>query len=353
LCDHSVSYFVRPILEHRDRAAVEYLVYATGQRVDGVTQRMRELADGWRDVPRSSDAQFIEQVRGDGIDVVIELSGQTYGNRLMALRLRGAPIQMTYIGYPNTTGVSAIDYRIVDSLTDPGADERATERLIRLDPCFLCYWPGDDSAPVSSISPPPCLRNGYITFGSFNSVRKFSPSTLGLWARLVRETAGSRLIIKSGTGLSGRGREHLYRQLEILGVERGRVDVLDRVGSRAAHLEVYGQVDIALDTYPYNGTTTTCEALYQGVPVVSLVGELHASRVGLTILSCVGLGELAASSGEEFVGAAKALSADLDRLSSLRTGLRERMQGSALCDGRAYCRRFEAALRAAWRKFCS
>jgi predicted O-linked N-acetylglucosamine transferase (SPINDLY family) len=144
----------------------------------------------------------------------------------------------------------------------------------------------------------------------------------------------------------------LYGQLEGLGVERSRVDVLDRVGTRAAHLDLYGRVDIALDTYPYNGTTTTCEALQQGVPVVSLVGELHASRVGLTILSCVGLEELAVSSGEEFVGAAKSLAADRDRLSSLRAGLRERMRGSLLCDGGAYCRRLEAAMRAAWRDSC-
>jgi predicted O-linked N-acetylglucosamine transferase (SPINDLY family) len=350
LFDHSVGYFVRPMLEHRDRAKFEYTIYATGGRADAITQRINQSSDAWRDIPRNPDPDFINQIRADKIDILIELSGQTHGNRLMALRLRGAPIQMTYIGYPNTTGVQSMDYRIVDSLTDPaGAEQWATERLIRLDPCFLCYTPRDDAPPLAD---PPCLKNGFVTFGSFNSLKKLTPTTLALWCRLLREIPNSRLIIKSGTVFADRAREHLAKQFQMHGIDEARIDVLDRLDSKTDHLALYNDVDIALDTYPYHGTTTTCEALYQGVPVTSLLGNLHASRVGLSLLSCVNLSDLATATPEKFISTAKTLAADPARLSTLRRSLRATMLNSPLCNAPAYAKRLESALRETWRAFC-
>ncbi len=353
LFDHSVAYFVRPMLEHKDRSKFEYTIYATGGRADQITRRIQQSADAWRDMPKTSDQQLIEQIRADKIDILIELSGQTHGNRLMSLRLRGAPVQITYIGYPNTTGVPSFDYRIVDSITDPppphAADKMAVEKLIRLDPCFLCYTPRDDAPPLSD---PPSRKNGHITFGSFNSLKKLTPATIALWCRLVREVPNSRLIIKSGTVFAERAREHLAKQFEAQGIDESRIDVLDRLDSKTDHLALYNDLDISLDTYPYHGTTTTCESLWQGVPVVSLIGNLHASRVGLSLLTCVGLQDLAVNSVEDFLRTAKSLAADPARLAFLRASLRKTMQASPLCNAPAFAKRFEAALRTAWRAFC-
>jgi predicted O-linked N-acetylglucosamine transferase (SPINDLY family) len=298
------------------------------------------------------DGQLIEQIRGDRVDILVELSGQTHGNKLGAVRLRGAPVQVTYCGYPNTTGVPAVDYRIVDSLTDPspGADRLAVEKLIRLDPCFLCYTPREDAPPIAE---PPSRKNGSITFGSFNSLKKVTPSTLALWCRLVREVPGSRLVIKSGTAFARSAREHLTREILSHGLAQTRFDLLERNEAKFEHLATYEQVDIGLDTFPYHGTTTTCEAMWQGVPVVSLVGDVHAARVGLSLLSAVGLAELAARTPDEYLEIAMALAADPARLASIRSTLRPRMQASVLCNAPAFARRFEGALRHAWRTFCA
>ena len=232
LFDHSVAYFVRPMLEHRDRARFDYTVYATGPKVDAMTRRVQGAADAWREMAGSTDARLIETIRADKIDILIELSGQTHGNRLAALRLRGAPVQVTYIGYPNTTGVPAMDYRIVDSLTDPpGAEAMAVEKLIRLDPCFLCYTPREDAPPLSE---PPSERNGHITYGSFNSLKKLTPSTIALWCRLVRETPGgrARLVIKSGTAFAESAKENLDKQLRAQGLREDQFDLLERMDAK-------------------------------------------------------------------------------------------------------------------------
>jgi protein O-GlcNAc transferase len=352
LFDHSVAYFVRAFLEPRDRVKFEYVVYATGGRADQMTRRIQQSADGWREMRGVPDGQLIEQIRGDRVDILVELSGQTHGNKLGAVRLRGAPVQVTYCGYPNTTGVPAIDYRIVDALTDPApaADRLAVEKLIRLDPCFLCYTPREDAPPIAE---PPSRKNGSITFGSFNSLKKVTPSTLALWCRLVRDVPGSRLVIKSGTAFARSAREYLTREILSHGLAQTRFDLLERNEAKFEHLATYEQVDIGLDTFPYHGTTTTCEAMWQGVPVVSLVGDVHAARVGLSLLSAVGLAELAARTPDEYLEIAMALAADPARRASIRSTLRPRMQASVLCNAPAFARRFEGALRHAWRAFCA
>jgi protein O-GlcNAc transferase len=352
LFEHSVGYYVRAMLERRDRTAFEYWAYATSQRSDAATQRIRGLVDQWRDIPpRTVDQTLVDLIRSDNIDILIELSGHTLGHRQPALRMRAAPVQVTYIGYPNTTGVQAMDYRIVDSITDPaGAEARATEKLIRLDPCFLCYTPPDDAPPVASS---PFESNGVITFGSFNSVKKITPTTAALWAAALHAVPGARLVIKSGGFGSPRARQAVAQMLEQEGIPEARFDLLGRVDSRSGHLGAYERLDIALDTFPYHGTTTTCEAMWMGVPVISLEGQLHAGRVGCSLLRAVGLPDLVASSREEFAAAAARLAADHDRLREMRQGMRERMAASPLCDQGAFCRRFEAALRGMWRHRCA
>jgi protein O-GlcNAc transferase len=351
LWEHSVGYFVRPFLENKDRRQVEYTAYATAARNDAAAQRIARACDSARDMSRANDQQLLHQIRQDGIDILLELSGQTQGNRLAALRLRAAPIQATYIGYPNTTGVPTIDYRIVDSLTDPpGAEQWATEKLVRLDPCFLCYSP-PDAAPEPT--PPPSLSQDFITFGSFNALKKITPAVVALWANVLHAVPRSRLILKAGGLESPRAREHLSTLLKQRGIPEIRFDLLGKTDSKLEHFRAYSALDVALDTFPYNGTTTTCEALWMGVPVVSRTGALHAGRVGLSLLSNINLRELAADSDDEFITIAKRLAEVPQRLVDLRTGLRLRMMASPLCDGQPFTRRLEAALRQMWRAWCS
>lgn len=350
LFDHSVAYFVRPMLSERDRSKVEYYLYSAGPKADAITALLRDSSDAWRDVSRMNDQQLVAQVRSDNVDILIELSGQTQRNRLAAVRLRGAPIQATYIGYPNTTGVPTIDYRIVDSLTDPpGAEAQAVEKLVRLDPCFLCYWPRED-APIPG--PAPVLRNGHITFGTFNSIKKLAPSVIALWCRLLREVPDSRLIIKSAGFNSEAACRHFDAIFDAEGIAQDRVELRDRIDDKLDHLAAYDEIDIGLDTFPYNGTTTTCEALWMGVPVVSLVGQLHAGRVGLSLLSAIGHPELAAPTPDAYIQTAAALARDHARVAELHRTLRDTVRGSALCDAKAYARRFESTLRDLWRTFC-
>jgi predicted O-linked N-acetylglucosamine transferase (SPINDLY family) len=305
----------------------------------------------WRD---STMRSWSRRSGPDQVDIVLELSGHTHGNKLSALRLRGAPVQATYLGYPNTTGVPAMDYRIVDSLTDPppphGAEKWATEKLIRLDPCFLCYTPRED-APLPG--PPPVERNGYVTFGSFNSIKKLTEKTLGLWCRLMEAVPDSRLVIKSSGLSSAAAQEHISGVLREGGLDEDRFELLDKMESKADHLAAYEMMDVALDTYPYHGTTTTCEALWQGVPVVSLVGDVHAARVGLSLLSAIGHPEWAVKSEEEYIAVAAGLGRDSAKLARIRGGLRQEMARSPLCDAAAMGKRMEAALRGAWRAWCN
>lgn len=357
--EHSVAYFIRPIVEKLDRKNFQALLYSTGGQPDRMTDRLRRAADSWKDLSRANEQQLIDAIRADQIDILLELSGQTFGNRLAALRLRAAPIQVTYCGYPNTTGLRTIDYRIIDSLTDPpggpGAEALAVEKLIRLDPCFLCYSPPDERAYHNDwLNPAPAQpARDFITFGSFNSIKKVTPNLLKLWARLLHEVPRARLILKSQGLESPRAREPILTTLKKEGIPEVRIDLWPKIEDKGSHLDAYSAMDIALDTFPYNGTTTTCEALFMGVPVVSLVGDLHASRVGLSLLTAVGLPDLAAKDPDSFIRTAAALASDPARLTSLKHNLRAQMLKSTLCDQTAFAARFAAALRSMWRSFCA
>ncbi|MBL9031409.1 MAG: tetratricopeptide repeat protein [Phycisphaerae bacterium] len=350
LYDHSCAYFLLPILEQRDRAAVEYVCYSVSDRSDAMTARLRSAADHWRDAAGWPGSRLVRAIREDSVDVLVELSAHTAGGPLAALKDRAAPVQVTYLGYPNTTGLPTIDARLVDSRTDPpGAERFHTERLLRLDPCFLCYAPPAHAPPVS---PPPALGATGITFASFNSIRKLSPTTLRMWARTLGAVPGSRLLLKTRGLAIPWTRENILSTLAALGVGPDRVEALDLLPDKSSHLDTYARADIALDTFPYNGTTTTCEALWMGVPVVTREGATHAARVGASLLAAAGLPVLVARDEDEFARIASGLARDLDRLASLRAGMRARLAASALLDAPAFARRFEHALRAAWSHWC-
>jgi protein O-GlcNAc transferase len=367
LFDHSVAYFLRSVLEGRDRERIEAVVYNLTARSDAMTQTLRSGADRWHDYAGRTEDEVATLIRTDGIDVLIELAGHTSGNSLMILRRRCAPVQATYIGYPNTTGLPTIDFRIVDAITDPPeSDALHTEKLVRLEGCFLCYAP-PERAP--EVVPPPCLGEAAqragpgwdagwfadarpVTFGSFNSVRKLSPATIDLWAKVLHAMPGSRLLLKTRGIGTPYAQRNVGQQFMERGIDPQRLGMAETVESKQEHWGWYGRVDIALDTTPYNGTTTTCEALWMGVPVVTLEGRLHAGRVGSSLLRAAGLPNLVAKSPEEFVRIAAGLAGDRSALASMRAGMRRQVMASALCDRRAYSRRFEGAVRGMWEQWC-
>ncbi len=347
---HSVAAFIEPLLKAHDRQAVEVFCYAEVMHPDAVTVRLRAHADHWRSTVGLSDDALAECIRADGIDILVDLAGHTAHNRLLTFARRPAPVQVTWLGYPNTTGLRAIDYRLVDAVTDPpGADRLASERLMRLEGGFLCYG-GADNAPEPA--PPPCLAAGTVTFGSFNNPAKISAATLDAWSRLLARVPQARLLLKGKPFADAATRAQFVARLRDLGVAEDRADLDGWASSRAAHLALYSRIDIALDTFPYNGTTTTCEALWMGVPVVTLRGERHAGRVGASLLTRAGLGDWIAASVDDYVALAAAHAEHPARLVDLRRSLRGRMASSPLCDGEAFARSIEASYRAMWQRWC-
>jgi protein O-GlcNAc transferase len=353
LWEHSCAYFLRPILRGRDPAKVEYICYSAGGTPDWMTAELKAAADGWHDVASLDHAALVTRLRDDRLDILVELNGHTANGPLAALRNRAAPVQATYLGYPNTTGLPTIDYRIVDSLTDPGrADQWCTEKLVRLDGCFLCYSPpptppgGEPTAPARRPDTP-------ITFGTFNSIRKLGPEVVKLWSRILLEVPTSRLLIKTrGIGTPA-ARRNFHTAFAAEGVEASRVELLDGIPDKFEHLATYARVDVGLDTFPYNGTTTTCEAMWMGVPVVALEGNMHAGRVGASLLHAVGLPDLVARTQDDYVAIATTLPRDAAHLATLKISLRDRMGRSILCDAHGFAVRFESALRTLWHDWCN
>jgi predicted O-linked N-acetylglucosamine transferase (SPINDLY family) len=344
LCAHSVAFFFEPVLARHDPARVQAICYDVGRRRDAVGERLRGLAQGWVEAAGMDDDALAARIAADGIDILVDLAGHTNGNRLAVFQRRPAPVQATWIGYPNTTGLETIGYRLTDAIADPPgeADALHSERLVRLPRGFLCYRPPDEA-------PPPSPRPGVagpgraIAFGSFNSLLKLAPGTLDCWARILGRVAGSRLVLKAPGLTSPRARARILALFAARGIAPGRIDLLPFIGARAEHLAAYGRIDIALDSFPYNGTTTTCEALWMGVPVVTLRGDRHAARVGASLLHRIGLDELVAADTAAYVETACRLAADRDRLAATSAGLRARMRASPLCDAAGFARDLERA----------
>jgi predicted O-linked N-acetylglucosamine transferase (SPINDLY family) len=348
---HPVAYFFENLLEHHDRAAVEVFCYAGLSNVDAMTERLRRKSDHWREVQGYSDDRLASRVRDDAIDILVDLNGHTMGSRLTTFARKPAPVQVTYLGYPATTGLSAMDYRLTDAHADPAgdADTRHSEKLVRLPDTFLC-WRAPDESPPAGVREVPLHG---ITFASFNALPKVSPATIALWAAILGRRPDSRLMIKA-IGLNDAGtRQGLLEKFARHGIADNRLLLVDRLASLQSHLAYYQQVDVGLDTSPYGGTTTTCEALWMGVPVVTLAGKVHAGRVGVSILNTVGLADLVAARGEEYVAKALSLAADAARRQELRAGLRERLRTSALMDAARFAREVERAYRQMWHRWCA
>jgi len=350
-CAHSCAFFLKPLFDAHDGKNFQFFAYADVFHPDLYTDFLKARTAGWQNIVGLSDARVAELVRADGIDILIDLAGHTSKNRLGVFALKPAPVQATWLGYPNTTGLPAIDWRLVDAVTDPTgtAEALAVERLHRLPAPFLCY----EAAPKTpDVMPLPALANGHVTFGSFNKINKISDSAVRLWAAVLAAVPNSRLILKSLSFNDQPTRERLLAIVTAAGVAVERVTLLAWEPLLKGHLETYQRIDIALDTLPYNGTTTTCEAAWMGVPTVALCGDRHAARVGATINQALGLDALVAADEAGFVKAAAGLAADVDRLARLRLELRDRMRRSPLCDGPGFARKFESALRVIWKDWC-
>jgi protein O-GlcNAc transferase len=344
---HSVAYFVESFLGEHDPAAVEVIGYASSPVRDDVTDRLQALAHRWRSVSALDDGACHAQIVEDEIDVLVDLAGHTAHNRLAVFARRAAPVQMSYLGYGVTTGLPAMDYLLTDELADPDATG-GSETALPLPGGYLAYRPpfGPQGGPPPG--PLPARAAGHVTFGSFNNLAKVSDPTVALWSRVLDQVPGARLLIKA-RGLAGpEARARLHQRFAAHGIAADRLALAPATAGTPEHLALYGQVDIALDTFPYGGTTTTCEALWMGVPVVTLTGDTHMSRVGHSILARVAP-EWVAHQPQHYLQLAAGLAGDLDRLESLRRELRPRLLASPLMDGRRLARALEAAYRQAWR----
>ena len=352
LKEHSVAAFLEPLLEASDRNDLDFFAYSETPLPDEVTGRLKGYFSVWRDVHGLADHAWADLVRSDSIDVLIDLSGHTTGSRLRAFSLRAAPVQISWLGYPNTTGLPQMDYRLADELTDPSgiADRYYSEKLLRLSCGTWCFRARDGTPPVS---PRIIGRRPEIVFGSFNSVHKFNRPLIRLWARVLNSVPGSVFLLKAGA-LNDHGVRKFYRDMFIdEGILGERIIFADYSQSMSEHLSNYGGVDVALDSFPYAGTTTTFEALYMGVPVVTKRGQTHASRVGASILSRLGRQGWIADSDDEYVAIAAALASDSAGLASVRKVLRAELEGSVLMDKNKFCAEFSRVIRSTWTEWCS
>lgn len=346
---HPVAYFVAPVLASHDRQQVEVYCYASAVKRDDWTARIRKSAAQWRNAASMSDLELAAQIEQDGIDILVDLAGHTAGNRLEAFARKPAPVQVSWLGYFNTTGLEAMDYLAVDEVICPESDRAPyVEQALRPGGCYLAYR-GPDYAPP--VTPPPAGEKGYVTYGCFNTLSKVTADVLRLWARLLRADPAARLVLKNAVLDDPLSQQTCRETLESEGVESGRVTLAGQSPHREL-LAAYAGVDVALDPFPYNGGTTTCEALWMGAPVVTLAGGRFVSRVGETILRHAGCGEWVAHSQEEYIEIALALGSNLERLRAIRAGLRETVRSSVLGDVKGFTRRWEHALRVAWKKWC-
>ncbi len=346
--NHPVAFFIEPILASYDHDLFEVTCYSDVRRPDSVTEHIRKLPDHWKDTSALNDADLARQIRADAIDILVDLTGHTGGNRMLLFARKPAPVQVTQFGYPDTTGLQTVDYRVTDDWADiPGTTQQYfTEQLIRLPDAGWCYRPLGKSPDVVK---PPALTNGYITFGSFNNLSKVTAEVLALWAKILQAVPGSKLRILINAG--GEAERRIQDTLAAHGIESSRIELLNR-RPRLEYLQWHNQVDIVLDPFPYNGGVTTCDSLWMSVPIVTLAGHTYVSRQGVMLLNNVGLSELVAQTPQQYVQIAVDLVNDLPRLTRLRKELRERFQQSAVMDAQRYTRHLQAAYQDMWRRWC-
>lgn len=350
--NHPVAFFIEPILASHNRKDFSIFCYSNCDCPDTITAQLQQRADFWRPIQDLKDEDVCKIVRDDGIDILVDLGGHTAQNRLTVFARKPAPIQATWLGYAATTGLKSIDYRITDAEADPyGLTERFhTETLYRLPENFICYRPPVNSP---SVAPLPCLTNGYVTFGVFNHFAKITAGAVDLWCKILNKLPDAKLLIKA-RGMEYEPMQKQAREMfEARGISSNRLELVGKTPCINSHLELFGKVDISLDTFPYNGTTTTCESLWMGVPVVAKEGISHVSRVSVSLLGTVGLSGLVAGSDEDYVALAAFLARDWKNLEILRNNLRERMRGSKLLDTVGFTQNLERAFREMWKKWCT
>lgn len=346
---HPVGYFVVNLLEHKPRGRIEFICYSD-RKPDPLTEQLEGLSDEWVDSRGLSDAALTQRIRSDRIDILIDLAGHTAKNRLLVFARKPAPVQVTWFGYPGSTGLSAIDYLIADSRHIPaGTESHYSEKIIRLPNGWSCYEPPSYAPPIGKL---PFERNGFITFGCFNNPAKVNKDTLAVWVEILAAVPRSQLLLKYKGMDAEENRNRLVDQFSAHGIEGGRV-ILEGMSPHQELFARYNDVDIALDTFPYSGGVTTCEALWMGVPVITLPGETFASRHSLSHLMNVDAPELVARDRQDYVSKAVGLATDIPRLGVLRSGLREQMARSPLCDGETFATDFTAAMESVWREQCA
>lgn len=340
---HVVAFFFEPVLARHDRSVVDVHCYFTHTESDGTTRRIRDLADVWREVGHLPPDEVERVILEDDLDVMIDLAGHTAKNMLPVLARRVAPVQATWLGYPSGTGLASMDWRITDRWADPApaADAQHVERLYRLPEVFIAFQPVPDS-PAPGLSPPRAAK-GHVTFCSFNNFVKITDGAIRLWAAILAAVPDARLAIKTLALRDEVLQRDTLARFAALAVDTSRLDLQPPTGSHREHLTTYAGIDIALDTFPYHGTTTTCEALWMGVPVVTLAGDRHASRVGVTLLTAIGCEELVATTPDEYVAIAVALAQDPERTAGYRQTLRRQMADSPLGNVDRLVRQLEAA----------
>lgn len=337
LGDHAVAFFFEPLLEHLDATRYECFAYALTEGADTVGTRLKARFAHWRDVARLDDATLAQRLADDRLDVLIDLAGHTAANRLPVLANRLAPLQVSMIGYPATSGIGAIDYCLTDATLDPPAEagHAFVENLYRL-PLFCCYRPPEQGPAVGEL---PLLAAGAPTLGSFQSLGKLSDPTLDMWSALLLRVPAARLQLRALGAGDRRAVAHLLERFAARGVENGRIEVGGFAGFED-FLAAHHQIDLCLDTLPWNGHTTTCHALWMGVPTLTARGDRRAGRMGAALMEAVGLPALVVGRAEDFAARGAELLADAAGLAAIRAGLRDRLLASPLCDGVAYAASF-------------
>ncbi|MCE5339720.1 MAG: tetratricopeptide repeat protein [Planctomycetaceae bacterium] len=347
--NHSVTYFFEPLLEAHNRDKFEIFGYGNVFHHDETTERLKSKFDQYRNVRPLDDKAKAELIESDGIDILVDLAGHSGNTGLYAMAYKPAPIQATWLGYPDTTGMSQIDYRITDAIADPpGCEQYYSEKLFYLPGIFLCYSP---CGIQPLVAPAPFIEAKHITFGCFNNSSKINPLIIGLWAEILKQVPNSNLLLKFKSGQDDEIRDIFLKQFEQAGIAKDRIAISGWLQS-PADLMLYDKVDIALDTFPYNGTTTTCQSLLMGVPLISLVGENHMSRVGLSIFKNLGMEFFAAPTPQQYVARAVALAMKPDSLAKIRNTMRDRLRASALCNKVVFAARMENAYRQMWQTWC-
>ena len=338
---HSVTYFLEPLLAGLPRERIAAVVLNNSGASDEVTARLRTHASEWHEMAHLRHEDFSTAARALKLDVALDLSGLTGGHRQRSFAMRIAPVQAMYLGYPHATGVDTLDARIADAITDPpGTPDTAGEKIVRLPGCFLCYRPPSDTPPIAETTR---TQDG-VVFACFGNIAKINRPLAEAWGRVMAAVPDSKLLIKNHALFDDGTRAALAQRLRGWGLDPGRVELRSATRDEREHLATYNEVDVALDTFPYHGTTTTCEALLMGVPVVSYAGDRHASRVGASVLAAAGCAQWCAPDVDGFVTTATGLGRQGRRSAAERDSLRRQFVASSLCRGEGFGEAFAAAL---------